>query len=126
VFVQRKRYVKRRSSRRSIEYPASCLHRIAVRLFTIGAVIAVVTSLIGLFAISGLFGAGVGTGKFVDPELYSMLKSGSAIAYLSYTGDLDLSRVQVLKTWIFGDLRVSKIVIPNVSVLDRLKNQAVC
>jgi len=93
-------------------------------LFTIGAVIAVVTSLIGLFAISGLFGAGIGTGKFVDPELYSSLKSGSAIAYLSYTGDLDLSQIQVLKTWIFGDLRVSKVVIPNVSVLDRLKNEA--
>jgi len=79
--------------------------------------------MIGLFSIGAMFGAGLGANKFVDPELYSSLSSGSAIAYLSYVGKLDLNQVQVLKTWVFGDLRISKVVIPNVSVLDRLKKE---
>jgi len=122
LYVQKKRYVKRRySSRGSVRPSLPHLHRVAVKVATIGAVVAVFASVIGLLAIGGLFGAV--TGKFIDPELYSLLSSGSAVAYASYTGELDLSGIQVLKTWKFGDLLISKMILPDVGALERLKRQ---
>ena len=115
------RFVRRRSSRGG---SSTCYSTYLVRATALILAVALVLGALTSLTILSRSLAVQGYGR-LDPALYEELQRGKvATAYISYTGNLDLS-LRCAKMWRFGDLRICKTVVDLETVHRLLREENV-